>query len=206
MMTFDRRLFLALSTLLFCVSFVLVAAEVGSVHIDWDPFVPVSWDLFQGTPPVDATRRTEAAAIHMTISWRASYSVSSSNGGTSWLGQVAQISVTNTMEPASSWVVPSKADNAVLNHEQLHFDLNEVYRRKLECLLLGTSACAGATQQAAVDQLYAALHQTASAVLAKVSEMQALYDAQTSHSTNASEQARWQGLISQWLLAPTTAP
>jgi len=181
-------------------------AEVGSTHIDWDPYAPVSWDLFQGTPPADANQRTEAAAIHMTISWRASYAVSSSNGGTTWVGQVAEITVTNTMEPASSWVVSSKATPTILNHEQLHFDLNEVYRRKLTCLLQATTACQASTQQAAVDQLNAALHQTASVVLQKLSEMQALYDSQTFHSTNTAEQDRWGELIDQWLAAPTTAP
>jgi len=130
-----------------------VVAELDFSHVEWDQSSPITWDLFQGTPPPDAHQRTEAAAIHMTISWRASYSVSSSNGGTSWLGQIAAITVTNTMEPASSWVVPGKEQDSVLSHEQLHFDLNEVYRRKLECLLLETSACQASTQQAAVDQL-----------------------------------------------------
>ena len=183
-----------------------VVAELNFSHVEWDQSSPITWDLFQGTPPPDAHQRTEAAAIHMTISWRASYSVSSSNGGTSWLGQIAAITVTNTMEPASSWVVPGKEQDSVLSHEQLHFDLNEVYRLKLECLLLETSACQASTQQAAVDQLNAALHQTATVILQKLSEMQTLYDSQTFHSSNAAEQARWQGLISQWLLAPTTAP
>ena len=88
----------------------------------------------------------------------------------------------------------------------VHFDLNEVYRRKLECLLLATNSCQASTQQAAVDQLNAALHQTATDILQTLSEMQTRYDSQTFHSTNAAEQARWQGLIGQWLLAPTTAP
>jgi hypothetical protein len=205
MIKFRQRLLLVLGIAI-CLLSSIALAEIGSAHVDWDQYVPVSWDLFQGTPPADAHQRTEAAAIHMTISWRASYSVSSSNGGSSWLGQVAAITVTNTMEPGSSWVVPGKAHDNVLNHERLHFDLNEVYRRKLECLLLATNSCQGATQQAAVDQLNASLHQTATVVLQKVSEMQTLYDSQTSHSTNSAEQARWQGLISQWLIEPTTAP
>ena len=200
-----HRSILALALTLCFISSIAIA-EVGSSHVEWDEYVPITWDLFQGTPPADAHQRTEAAAIHMTISWRASYSVSSSNGGTSWVGQVAAITVTNTMEPASSWVVPGKTDDNVLSHEQLHFDLNEVYRRKLECLLLATNLCQASTQQEAVDQLNAALHQTATVVLQKLSEMQTLYDSQTYHSTNAAEQARWQGLIDQWLLAPTTAP
>jgi len=199
-----QRLFLVLTTAL-CLISLIALADVNITHVNWDQSVPITWDLFQGTPPADAHQRTEAAAIHMTIRWHASYSVSSSNGA-AWMGQVASITVTNTMEPFSSWVVPGKAQPHVLSHEQLHFDLNEVYRRKLECLLLGTRACDGTTQQAAINSLNSALHQTASAVLQKLSQMQSLYDSQTAHATNAAEQARWHALIRQWLLSPTTAP
>lgn len=183
-----------------------LATTAGDLsHVNWDQASPITWSLFQGTPPADASQRTEAAAIHMTIRWHASYSVSSINGST-WTGQVASITVTNTMEPADSWVVPGKAFASILGHEQSHFDLNEVYRRKLECLLLGTNTCNGATQQAVVDLLNTSLHQTANTVLQQLSDMQTLYDSQTSHGSNSAEQARWQNLISSWLVAPTTAP
>ena len=151
-------LFLVLAIALCSISALATTAGDPS-HVDWDQAAPITWSLFQGTPPADASQRTEAAAIHMTIRWHASYSVSSING-TTWTGQVASITVTNTMEPAYSWVVSGKAFSNVLGHEQSHFDLNEVYRRKLECLLLGTGTCNAATQQAAVDLLNASLHQT----------------------------------------------
>jgi len=191
--------------ILLCVASGLAATEIEPPRIAWDPAYPITWDLFRGATPADAIHRTEAAAIHMTIRWHASYSVSSSNG-TNWTGQVASITVTNTMEPSLSWVVPGKAYDDVLHHEQLHFDLNEVYRRKLECLLLGTGACTVATQQGAVDLLDASLHETANAVLKKLSDMQVLYDSQTAHGNNSTEQARWANLINEWLAAPITAP
>ncbi len=199
-----RRVFIALAIALCSIS-ALATAESDLSHVEWDQAFPITWSLFQGTPPADASQRTEAAAIHMTIRWRASYSVSSING-TAWTGQVASVTVTNTMEPTYSWVVPGKTLTSVLGHEQSHFDLNEVYRRKLECLLLATSMCTGVTQQAAVDILNASLHQTANVVLQQLEDMQALYDSQTSHGSNSAEQARWQNLISKWLVAPTTAP
>ena len=122
------------------------------------------------------------------------------------MGQVSAITVTNTMEPEQSWVVPSKAFDNVLSHERLHFDLNEVYRRKLEYVLMETTSCLATTQQAAIDQLVSALSQTANAILRRAEEIQELYDSETEHNTNTLGQARWQGLISQWLLAPLTAP
>ena len=204
MMKSILRLFLALAIVLCSIS-TLATTEGDLPRINWDHATPITWSLFQGTPPDDASQRTEAAAIHMTIRWHATYSVSSING-TDWTGQVASITVTNTMEPTRSWVVPGKTVANVLNHEQLHFDLNEVYRRKLECLLLGIGTCNSATQQGTVDLLNASLHQSANAVLQKLSDMQTLYDSQTSHGSNSAEQARWQDLINDWLVAPTTAP
>lgn len=204
-MTKSKRLLLALVMALSAISW-LVVADLEPTHVEWDQGSPVTWDLFQGTPPSDASRRTEAAAIHMTLRWHASYSVSSSNGGATWAGQVAAITVTNTMEPEQSWVVPGKAFDHVLSHERLHFDLNEVYRRKLECLLMATASCQASTQQAAIDQLVSAMTQTANAILHQAEVIQELYDSETGHSTNASGQAHWQGMISQWLLAPLTAP
>lgn len=200
-----QRVLLVLITALCCISCVVVA-ELEPSHVEWNQSSPVTWDLFQGAPPADASRRTEAAAIHMTLRWHASYSVSSSNGGATWTGQVSAITVTNTMEPEQSWVVPGKAFDNVLSHERLHFDLNEVYRRKLEVLLMETTSCQATTQQAAIDQLVSALSQTANAILQQAEEIQKLYDSETEHSTNASGQARWRSLISQWLLAPLTAP
>ena len=191
--------------LLLCAVSVLAATETELTHVSWDRAYPITWNLFQQTPPADAGHRAEAAAIHMTIRWHAGYSVSSTDGST-WTGQVTSITVTHTMEPMLSWVVPGKTYASVLSHEQLHFDLSEVYRRKLEYLLLRTTTCTGTTQQEAVDLLNASLHQTAGAVLQKLSDMQDLYDLQTSHSENNAEQDRWETLINEWLAAPSTAP
>lgn len=191
--------------ILLCAISGIATTETEPPRIDWDQAYPITWNLFQGATPADAIHRTEAAAIHMTIRWHASYSVASANG-TNWTGQVTSITVTNTMDPSLSWVVPGKAYDDVLHHEQLHFDLNEVYRRKLECLLLETSACTVSTEQGAIDLLNASLHQTANALLLKLPEMQALYDSQTAHGNDSTEQVRWGNLINGWLAAPTTAP
>jgi len=191
--------------LLLCAFSVLAATETIPTHIAWDRACPITWNLFQQAAPADAIHRSEAAAIHMTIRWHAGYSVSSSNG-TNWAGQVASITVSNMMEPTLSWVVQGKAHASVLRHEQLHFDLNEVYRCKLECLLLRTPICTGTTQQETIDLLNKSLHQTADVILQKLSEMQALYDSETAHGNNSAEQDHWENLIGEWLVSPITAP
>ena len=183
----------------------LAAASDGSVSgIPWNAATPLTWDLFRAPPPADAVNRTEAAAIHMTIRWHAQYSVVS-NGGSSWTGHVQSVTVTNTMEPSLSWVVLGKADDRVLQHEQAHFDLNEVYRRKLEALLPCIQA-QSVTKEGAIDALHAALHRRANEVLLQLQAAQAEYDAETGHGSNLSGQARWEEQIAAWLRNAASAP
>ncbi len=179
------------------------ASDGAIPGIPWDAATPLTWDLFQATPPADAVHRTEAAAIHMAIRWHASYSVTLSVG--SWRGHVQSVTITNTMEPSLSWVVPGKADGRILSHEQAHFDLNEVYRRKLETLLACIQA-QSATKEGVIDVLNAALHRRANEVLLQLRAAQARYDAEAGHGNNPAGQARWEAQIAAWLLNPTAAP
>jgi len=171
--------------------------------VPWDASTPLTWDLFRCAPPADAVHRSEAAAIHMTIRWNASYSVTSNGGG--WTGHVTSVAVTNTMEPSLSWVVPGKGDGRILRHEQAHFDLNEVYRRKLENLLPWLRA-QSASKQGAIDGLDAALHRQANEILEQLRAVQARYDAESGHGNDPAGQARWEARIAAWLLNPAAAP
>jgi len=189
--------------ILSCLTAFIALAGTSSPCIPWDVSTPIRWSMFQAIPPADAIHRNEAAAIHMTIRWHTGYSVRSN--GSTWTGQITSVTVTNTMEPSLSWVVPGKADNRVLGHEQGHFDLNEVYRRKLEALLPCLQA-QGATKEASIDALNAAIHQCAGEILAQLQAMQSRYDDETSHGNHSAEQARWESQIAAWLLQPISAP
>lgn len=169
----------------------------------WCETTPISWDLFQCPAPADAVHRNEAAAIHMTIRWHARYSVTSR--GRTWVGHVESVAVTNTMEPSLSWVVPGKADDRVLGHEQAHFDLNEVYRRKLEIVLSSVQADSG-SKDGALDALHEALHRKAEEILERLEAVQARYDAESGHGNNPAGQARWEAQIAAWLRDPAAAP
>jgi hypothetical protein len=173
-------------------------------RVSWHPEHPITWDLFQGAPPQDASQKREAAAIHMTLQWSASYEIRSSSAG--FVGRVATVSVTNTMEPQLSLVVPGKQSDRLLHHEQIHFDLNEVYRRRIEACLLSIGSCQTSTQQEAIEWLDRRLHQVANGQLDRLESTHSLYDAQTSHGTNLQEQRRWDEQIREWLVAPASAP
>jgi len=197
-----KRVFL--SVLIALVMAVPIYAEAVADGIAWDAARPLTWSDFLGAAPADAVHRNEPAAIHMTIHWRVSYSASSTNGRT-WTGRVENSDVTNTMSPTLSWSVPGKLNELILLHEQTHFDLNEVYRRKVEYALLCVQVN-GSSQQGVLDALNAQVHNLAGTLLNRLVEVQAQYDTECSHGLDQAAQTRWQEQIARWLIDPALAP
>jgi hypothetical protein len=172
--------------------------------ISWDQASPLTWDLFRGMPPADSAGRITPALIAVEFGWHASFSARYVHGA--YLAQVDSIEVTVKLLPSRSWVNRTLATDHILQHEQLHFDLYEVYRRKLLTLMCGVGSCSAATEQSAYDQLSASLSGLFYSVSQSAEATQALYDAQTGGSVNREEQARWKELIASWLMSPMAAP
>jgi hypothetical protein len=204
MIRFNQRLLVVLGMAI-CVLSSIALAEIGSPQVEWDQSSPITWDLFQGTPPAESIHRREPAQIAVNYGWHADFTAEQSLDGT-WVAHATSVVVTLHMVLANSWANLSLVTPHILQHEQLHFDLYEVYHRKLELCMLEIRSSSSTTGQGAFNQLQTSLAHVFSTILQTANETQALYDSQTSHSTNAAEQARWQGLISQWLIEPTTAP
>ena len=214
-MTFARRLrrpriVLGLLALAVVAISLLAAADLpvlpsGALH--WDAARPVGWGDFRAVPPADAARRTEIAAIAMTISWSVRFEVSCVPGKSEWKGLIvpSSLKVLNWMDPARSWAALERRSEAVLRHEQRHFDLNEVYRRKLEVTLLPLRA-AGADAEGAKRSLDAMIHAAAQKLLDTLAAQQDRYDLETSHGASVEGQARWDAQIVLWLVDPAKAP
>lgn len=168
--------------------------------VPWCHAAPISWDHFRGVPPPDAHARSEAAAIHMTVRWSLSFIVEYDQRSRRWNGYVEEASlvVTNTMQPSLSWVIPGKDSAAVLNHEQRHFDLNEIYRHKLLAGLSRVRGDGGSSEEVRTA-LNRAIAATAEQILNALAEAQALYDVETAHGTNPTMQAIWDERIGTWL-------
>jgi len=180
-----------------------LSASLAASPISWDIASPIDWHLFRCTPPSNATRLSEAAAIHVEIQWNARYLISTSQGRVT--GQVTNLTTINAMDPSKSWVVPSKQERWLLRHQQGHFDLNEAYRRKLETVLLEVTTT-GRDADSVCTSLESLLHAAAHQVLSTLEDQQARYDAETSNGRNDSQQARWEGQIAYWLDNPSAAP
>ena len=183
-----------------------VIAQVPE-HVPWSADQPITWQLFLSPYPQDGCLQAEAAAIHMTLNWSVSYVIDYDTLKGTWYGYVDKplITVTNTMEPLLSWAATQGKSADVLNHEQRHFDLNEVYARKLTAHL-DAPHVTGATTDAVRTALKKEINATAAAVLDMASNMQSLYDEETAHGTNAVVQASWAAKIDDWLTSPLQAP
>jgi len=198
----NRRLLLAA---LFLSLFLVTAYADGEGPVSWSADCRLTWDLFRGTPPPDAADLSEAAAIDMTIEWHVSYVLRPSTQPAGWIGSVQGVTVTNTMDPEGSWVLPGRASDRVLTHEQAHFDLNEVYRRKLVAGLAGITA-RGGTLDRTRSTLEEEIHRVADNILDRLSDMQERYDEKTKRGTDPEEQAAWEETIAEWLEDPAAAP
>jgi len=95
--------------------------------------------------------------------------------------------VKSTFDPNTSWLRDAKkATPALLRHEQLHFDLTEVYARLLRQKLVAFQAKANCEKlQPAFDNLTKPLYTA-------WNREQNRYDQETNHGLNAVRQAYWE--------------
>ncbi len=181
-----------------------IAVEEAELH--WDPARPLRWEDFRGEPPPGANR--EGAQIHLALSWTGEWEVRFDRGRGLWAAQLVSVATFNTMDRAQSWVLPHAKTAEVLNHEQKHFDLNEVYRRLLDLSLrrLVGGEWTGRTREEAEGKLRAHLNAVFQSVSRKCQEIQDQYDRETDYGRNLQKQREWDRIISEWLLDPLRAP
>jgi hypothetical protein len=178
------------------------AAEIPAGVVYWSDG-PLSWSAFCATPPVGIEQTNWVASPKLVISWSANFQAV--RKGTTWTATVTSLAVTNYVEVASSWAVPSRVTAEALHHEQLHFDLHEVYRRLLENTLRPMSR-QGSTDSGALQALNGLLNSTSAAILERAQSAQLAFDSESAHGTNLQAQAGWEDRIADLLVDPTSAP
>lgn len=95
--------------------------------------------------------------------------------------------VAATFDPNTSWVRnPQKTSEALLRHEQLHFDITEVYTRIMRQRLQLFAA------KANCEKLQPAFNNVTKLVYADWDREQNHYDQETNHGLNAVRQAAWE--------------
>ncbi len=98
--------------------------------------------------------------------------------------------VTSYFYPQNSWVRNTITDTLILNHEQLHFDITEIYTRKLR------REFAEATFSDNVKAEVKAIYEQ---IIKELNDFQNLYDKETNFSRNYEKQLEWNKQVSMAL-------
>ena len=146
----------------------------------WDAERKLTWEDFQGPIPPDAI---PAATTASGISYR--YTANLIHHEVR-----LDFEVTAFFYPNESWYRPDVCDVNVLQHEQLHFDISELFARKMRLRLQRTAFTENVKSE--VRKIY-------KEILQELSEFQDRYDWETNFSRNKEAQNRWNQRIAEAL-------
>ncbi|MDR2963005.1 MAG: DUF922 domain-containing protein [Bacteroidales bacterium] len=104
---------------------------------------------------------------------------------------IALIDIVSVFYPAQSWAKMQDTSQNLLQHEQGHFDIVEIFARKFRKKLLETNLTSKNIQQK-YEQFFASMN-------TEKDKFQELYDKETNFSRNKEKQAQWNARIAQEL-------
>ncbi len=96
-------------------------------------------------------------------------------------------------DPYESWVIAGNYSPSLLAHEQLHFDIAEVFARKLLKRLAGI--------EYRVEDYREQMDAEFESVLAEMEEIHNRYDRETAHGLNEAVQQKWALMVQKKLAA-----
>ena len=146
----------------------------------WTPGKKLTWSDFKGKP----AKISNAAAITAS---GITYSFSAQ--GTKDRMEL-NFKVETHFYPNKSWYKPKLANPMILSHEQLHFDISEVYARKLRYILAKTTFTSNAKFE--VKEIY-------KNILRELNDFQNQYDSETNFSRDTVQQLVWNEKIKKAL-------
>jgi len=147
----------------------------------WNENYKLTWEDFKAQP------RSQVDAVALTVSGISfSYSLSQNNDG----DYNYQTFVEAHFYPEKSWYKPEVSNSHILVHEQLHFDLTELYARKLRKRIAETSF---------TEQIRYELNQLNDDINEALEIAQNKYDFETNHSINIEAQKQWEDYITNEL-------
>tara|TARA_R110002167_G_scaffold359094_2_gene575521 strand:+ start:238 stop:738 length:501 start_codon:yes stop_codon:yes gene_type:complete len=139
--------------------------------IPWSHEARLSWADFKGKPT-----NTRAAAV---TSSGITYRFSSVSKGDE---VVLEYEVDTHFYPNKSWYQPAMCDAVILQHEQLHFDITEIYARMMRKRLQDTKFTKNVK-----SEIFAIYKEITSAL----NRFQNLYDKETDFSRDLEQQDLW---------------
>ncbi|SDQ94004.1 DUF922 domain-containing protein [Flagellimonas zhangzhouensis] len=166
-------------TCLFFLSFVGFAQEIEE-GVAWGEMKRLTWNDFKGKVPVGVgPAATTASGI--------SYSYSAN-----LLHHEVKLDfeVNAYFYPNESWYKPEECTDNTLAHEQLHFDISELFARKMRNKLERTSFS---------DDVKAEIRKIYKDILNELQDYQERYDWETNFSRNREKQLEWNQKIAKAL-------
>ncbi len=153
--------------------FICISFSGGNESIRWDSKRPLTWDDFKGKPengsPYKAMTMSE---INIELKTE---------------GDSIQFNVINTFIQNISWTKENNSDY-LLKHEQLHFNITEIFARKLRKSIAKSGPYQVKTIQKKINEIR-------SKVFGESKEFQAKYDQETKHSEDKDMQKKWEKVI-----------
>lgn len=164
--------------LAFCCALLLVKDEPV---ISWKASYKLSWDDFKDKPNMN-TSAVAITASGITFG----FSIKQTDD------EVVDFStkVHAHFYPEQSWYKPNRANNHVLKHEQLHFDITELHARKLRYRI---------SKLQVSNRIKSELKSLQKTVNAELKRMQDKYDTKTNYSRNIEAQSQWESYIAEEL-------
>lgn len=152
--------------------FFLLAYEVQEKTILWKKNQKLSWTDFKGTPENSKAAAVTASGLTYSFS-----TIKKNNVIVDINFEVSSFFYTH-----KSWYQPALCDSLILSHEQLHFDITEVYAEKFRVRL--AAATFNNNAKAEVKAIY-------DQVTRELNKYQNLYDAETNFSRDLEQQLLW---------------
>ena len=145
-----------------------VVAQKGIV---WNENAPLEWEDYKGKVPISNMAATTACQIKLDISCD---------------DDIFTYTITAVMMPEKSWVKKNLADDNLLEHERLHFDISELYARKIRAAFANIH-----TDCHHFDIYDKIIHK----MVKEMEAVQQRYDKDTNHGTIYSPHEVWRNKI-----------
>jgi hypothetical protein len=171
-----------LKNILICLFLIFIGSDSNEETLIWDAESKLTWADFKATPDKDSD------AVALTASGITfGYSVQTTGK------RIVEFStvVESHFYPNKSWYKIERSDVHILGHEQLHFDITELYARKFRQQISELQV-----NQNVKKQLNK-LHQD---INVELNTAQKKYDLETQHSMDAVKQRRWANYVEKELI------
>ena len=173
------------------------ALAAAAEPIPWSEDRPLTWSDFEGEIDPEASADT-AAMTAASLNWSFSYSI---ERGRRCRFRITEIGTQALFHPDESWVRSEHRTDIILEHEQGHFDLTQVFRLMLDSeadALVGEARSCGrgdATTRDVEPQVERLVQPVREEIWQRLQQVQAEYDAATRHGILEDVQRQWTARI-----------